>query len=198
MSLKKSLLLAFPVFIIFLGGVYFWFFEPVRNGSPIGRLYLSTDSSVDSSSTPVGVGNLLVFDFKINEISMSLNRAIRASNLKLPPVKFFDKDLSYKTSRSWFYVDENVLIIFLYSDISSKLTKEEVLAYGVHEIGHIVLGHNNNSPLANTRDVKEEKDADMFVVQSGISADVLISAINKLSPENEKFERIEFIKDIQP
>ena len=162
----------------------------IRN-SPVSVARLELNELGSQSSGPINYDNLLFYAIKINEISISLNKAIRKSNLDLPSIKFYNSELSYKSpGRSWMVVSDNTIIIFLYKDVSSVLNADEVMAVAVHELGHFILDHRT-SDLVYKRNTAHEIAADKFAVDSGISPVLIISALNKLSPDNyEKSERI--------
>ena len=183
------------VVIAGISGAAFWFTKSNFNQPQVVQLDLSAyEFNSSSSSVPVNKDNLLVFAIRINDISLSLNKAIRQGNLNIPPVKFFDINKSCGELKSWFYSDEDLTIIFLCRGLSNTLTKDEVIAYSVHEICHISLGHAETTLLkvgVNQRDINKEKEADRCAVSSRVDPTILMSAINKLSPDNnEKLERI--------
>ena len=146
----------------------------------------------ETVTRPLGEGGLLVVAFTINEISNSLDQSVRKNNPELPPIKLRDIGISYKDSNSWMTIDDNLIIVFLHSDVANLLTKAEIEAYALHEIGHVKLKHFGRSYFS--RVVQEEISADIFAIMSGVKADVMISAINKLSFNNdEKSARIEVL-----
>lgn len=148
---------------------------------------LSSKGQVNTS--PMSFDNLLVYSARINQISSSLNQAIEKSKLNLPPVKLYNSGLSYKTpGRSWMAVGDNLIIVYLYYDVSNILDSNEVLAAAVHELGHAVLGHKKPTSIYD-RNIDHEIDADKFAVESGIEPKTLISALNKLAAENEEKTR---------
>ncbi|MBI2065016.1 MAG: M48 family metalloprotease [Candidatus Yanofskybacteria bacterium] len=155
-----------------------------------GKNYLFQDSM---STKPLGEGGLLVVAVAINDISNSIKETVQKDNPDLPPIELHDLNISYKESNnSWLVVKNDLVVVFLYADISKILTKEELTAFIFHEVGHVKLGHVRKPAYTQTRDTREEIDADIFAVSSGIRPTVLISALNKLSPNvDEKNERIE-------
>ncbi len=167
---------------------------PKSVASPIPMIKLDLEELVSKEQTqsdPISYNNLLVYAVRINAISSSLNKAIKRSGLNLPPVKLRASELSYKDKRrSWFAVNDDFILIFLFKDISNTLDASEVLAVSVHELGHLILGHKNSN-LTDKRDINYEKDADKLTVDSGIDPLTLISAISKLAADDEeKSERI--------
>lgn len=177
---------------LFLSSAAFWLRQPSNDG--ISSIRFELPESVKSGkdhSEPINRDNLLVFAFRINAISRSLNDAIKKSGLNLPPVKLYNSELSYKNpGRSWIAISDDFIVIFLFSDVANTLNANEVLAVTVHEIGHAVMGHT--APVSYYyRDIKKEVDADKFAVDSGVDPRFLISALNKLAPDDhEKQERI--------
>lgn len=177
---------------LFLSSAAFWLRQPSNDG--ISSIRFELPESVKSGkdhSDPISRDNLLVFAFRINAISRSLNDAIKKSSLNLPPVKLYNSELSYKNpGRSWIAISDDFMVIFLFSDVANTLNTNEVLAVSVHEVCHVILDHKS-SVLFYYRDVRKEIDADKCTVESGIDPKLLISALNKLAPENyERSERI--------
>lgn len=165
--------------------------ESVSGPMPMTRLELEEIYPEEGESVPINSVSILVYSVKINEISSSLNDVIKRSKLKLPPVRIYDSDLSYKApGRSWIAVNNDLILIFLFRDVSSVLNANEVLAVAIHELGHTVSGHKKTGP-GNIRNVDYEMEADKFAVDSGIDPKTLISAINKLAfQDEEKVKRI--------
>ena len=197
MAIKRSLVtggLCLYAFLISLAFIFNSSSVWPKSNSQIAMTRLSLEELVyegGAKSDPIGYDNLLVYAVRINEISSSLNRAIKKSKLNLPPVKLYNSELSYKSpGRSWIAVSEDLILIFLYHDVSNILNTNEILAVAVHELGHTVLSHKN-SGLIYQRSIENEKNADKFAINSGIDPNTLISAIDKLIAEDqEKTERI--------
>jgi len=146
----------------------------------------------ENATRPLGEGGLLVVAFAVNDISSSLSQSIEKNNPELPPIQLRDIGISYKDSDSWITVNDNLIIVFLYSDVANILTKAEIEAYALHEIGHVKLKHYGRRYYS--RVIQEEISADIFAIMSGVKVDVLISAINKLSSNNdERSARIEVL-----
>ena len=135
-------------------------------------------------SSPLGEGGLLVIAVAIDDIADSVSKTVQKDNPELPPIELWDLRSSYKTSNRWMAVSDNLIIIFLHADVSSILTKKELEAAVLHEVGHVKLKHVGR--IHYTRITQEEIDADTFAVKSGAEIGALISAINKLSPDNDE------------
>lgn len=146
---------------------------------------------------PINKNDILIFASRMNKVAQSLNRAIKKANLDLPTVRLYESSLSYKVpGRSWIRFQEDLIVIYLYQDVASVLTINEVQAVAVHELGHKILGHIRSPGHLLPRNIQEEKDADKFAVELGIQAKFLISAIEKLGEEasREKIERIAILE----
>lgn len=195
---RKSLVLAFILIVFVSGGLAIR--STMKSRAQVLKLDLSSyEFNSAEPDMPIREDNLLVFGVRVNEISSSLNKAIKRDKLDLLPVKFFDINKSCGELKDWFYIDRNfnLTIIFLCRDLSNKLTKDEIMAYSVHEIAHIVLGHAEffSPALPHTRNIIHEQEADDLAVRSGISPSLLMSAINKLSADNqEKDQRIKTLE----
>lgn len=192
MTTKNKLvvvLLCFYAFLVSLAFVFNLGLPPkiINDQISMTRMDLEElNSKGKVNSSPMSFDNLLVYSARINQISSSLNQAIEKSKLNLPPVKLYNSGLSYKTpGRSWMAVGDNLIIVYLYYDVSNILDSNEVLASAVHELGHAVLGHKKSLSIYE-RNINYEIDADKFAVESGIDPKTLISAINKLAAENEE------------
>lgn len=135
--------------------------------------------------------NLLGLSIRINEASTSLHRKIKEANLNLPPVELFDSDFSYKTPgrrMSWIVTnrDNSLITIVIYRDVLAPLNSDEIQAFALHDLCHLVLGHLDDNPLTRKpRNVQMEKDADKCAVDSGINPKVMVSTINKLVPDSD-------------
>lgn len=203
MTTKKNLVTGFLCLYAFLISLAFVFRnsivwpKSVPSQIAMTRLDLEEIYNGESQSDPISYNNLLVYAVRINEISSSLNQAIKRSNLNLPPVRLYSSELSYKSpGRSWIAVNDDLILIFLYHDVSSTLSANEILAIAVHELGHTILGHKNPGSIYQ-RNTEHEKDADKFAVDSGIDPMILISAISKLAADDEeRSERIAALSNL--
>lgn len=137
---------------------------------------------VKTSLQPLGTGGLLFISLAVNDISRSLNKKTSPG---LPPIRFYDVNTSYRVANSWMAAGEDLILVFLFSDIPGLLTREEIEAYATHEVCHVKLGHIRNKTHEARRNIAEEITADTCAVESGVGADVLISAIVKLSAETD-------------
>lgn len=140
---------------------------------------------------PLGEGGLLVIAIAVDDISKSVNTALTKENPELPPIKLRDSADSHKTANGWISISDDVIVVFLYRDISAILTKEELRAVVLHEVGHAKLKHSE------TRMLQQEIEADLFSFSSGANLRALISAINKLSLNKyETIERVNALKQL--
>jgi len=192
-----SLIILISCFVIFLK-------TGTSNKGPVKFNILSAyEFGSNSSSVPVSRDNILVFALRINDISSSLNKAIKQGNLNIRPVRFDELNRSCGEFNSWYYDDDYLTIIYLCRDLSNLLTKDEVVAYSVHELCHILLGHNDkNVPRTSNkqRNIEEEIDADYCAVESKVDPVILTEAIRKLASDdpwiNEKNRRILFLEKL--
>lgn len=155
------------------------------------RIQTSKNTIEASPSRPLGEGGLLVVAVAVNDLSQSLNATVIKENPELPPIKLLDSSSSYKTADSWMSIGSDVIMVFLYRDVSSALTKDELRAVVLHEVGHAKLKHSEDRVL------KQEIEADLFSFHFGASPTALISAIRKLSPNSdEREERIKALEQL--
>lgn len=140
---------------------------------------------------PITHDNLLIFSVRVNEISNSLNKMIKKTNLELPEIKFSNSNSSYKSpDQNWIMVNNELILITLFHDVASVLNSAEVQAVAIHELCHFILGHKETNPLLQERNINKEKEADKCTISFRVNTQVLISAITKLSlVEEEKLER---------
>lgn len=140
---------------------------------------------------PLGEGGLLVIAIAVDDISKSVNTIVTKENPGFPPIKLRDSADSYKTANGWVSISDDMIVVFLYRDISTVLTKEELRAVVLHEVCHAKLKHSE------TRILKQEVDADLCSFSSGASPGALISAINKLSMDDyETIERVKILEQL--
>lgn len=188
--------IAILLILVGLSGYYLYFEKSDNEPYEARVFYFSSDYTIrrDNSATmesdkstridvPISFDDRLIFSFRMSELNTRL-RDMFSKVIKDKNIQIKSNNQSYRGQSSMVVISNKSIEIQLYRDMANVFTKKDALAYAVHEMCHVILGHYAN-PLSNDRALELEIQADVCAYQNGINPADLISAINILESRLE-------------